>query len=60
MAITIYGDSISGNCWKVAITLRLTGRDFAWLETNVRRDATRTPAFLALNRNGKVPIAVLD
>jgi glutathione S-transferase len=60
MAITVHGDSISGNCWKVTTILRLTGRDFAWVETDVRVAATRTPAFLAMNPNGKVPIAVLD
>ena len=60
MAITVYGDSISGNCWKVTTILRLTGRDFAWVETDVRVAATRTPAFLAMNPNGKVPIAMLD
>jgi glutathione S-transferase len=60
MTITVYGDSISGNCWKVATILRLTGRAFAWVETDVRTAATRTPGFLAMNPNGKVPIAVLD
>jgi glutathione S-transferase len=60
MAITVHGDSISGNCWKVTTILRVTGRDFAWVETDVRVSGTRTPAFLAMNPNGKVPIAVLD
>ena len=60
MPISVFGDSISGNCWKVATILRLTGHAFTWVETDVRRAATRTPEFLALNANGKVPIVVLE
>ena len=60
MPIMVFGDSISGNCWKVATILRLTGRAFAWVETDVRLAATRTPEFLAMNPNGKVPIVVLE
>jgi glutathione S-transferase len=58
--ISVYGAAYSGNCWKVAAILRLTGRPFAWVETDSNAGATRTPEFLALNPNGKVPIAVLD
>jgi glutathione S-transferase len=57
--LTIYGDSISGNCLKakwVAERLRLP---FDWKETSVVAGETRTPAFLALNPWGQVPYAVL-
>ena len=56
---TLYGDSRSGNCYKVATLLRLTGRDFEWIETDVMTGATRTDEFLALNPNGKVPLLLL-
>jgi glutathione S-transferase len=56
----VYGKAASGNCWKVAQILRLTGRDFAWVETDSNAGETRTPAFLAINPNGKVPVVVLD
>ena len=58
-ALTIYGDSISGNCLKakwVAERLRIP---FDWKETSVVAGETRTPAFLALNPWGQVPFAVL-
>ncbi len=58
--IQVHGHAMSGNCWKVATILRLTGRPFAWIETDSNAGATRTAEFLALNPNGKVPIAVLD
>ncbi len=58
--ITVHGYAASGTCWKVAQILRSTGRDFAWVEVDSNAGATRTPEFLALNPNAKVPIVVLD
>jgi glutathione S-transferase len=56
----LYGMKMSGNCWKVAQILRLTGNAFEWVETDSNAGATRTPEFLAINPNGKVPAVVLD
>ncbi len=58
--ITVHGYSISGNCWKVAQILRSTGHAFAWVEVNSNAGEARTPEFLAINPNAKVPILVLD
>jgi glutathione S-transferase len=52
----LYGDRRSGNCYKAALILALTGRPFDWVETDVMQRATRTVAFLAMNPNGKVPV----
>ncbi len=60
MAIIVYGFGMSGNCWKVSTILRLTGHAFTWIETDSNAGRTRTPEFLALNPNGKVPTVVLD
>lgn len=57
---TLYGFSPSGNCHKVRLLLEQLGRPYRWIETDSSRGATRTPAFLALNPNGKVPLLVLD
>jgi len=56
---TLYGDRRSGNCYKAALILSLTGRRFDWVETDVVGGATHLPEFLALNPNGKVPLLVL-
>lgn len=56
----LYGTSMSGNCWKVAQILTLTGHDFRWVQTDSNAGTTRTAEFLALNPNGKVPVLVLD
>ncbi|MDZ4728920.1 MAG: glutathione S-transferase family protein [Xanthomonadales bacterium] len=52
----LYGDSRSGNCYKAALIMRLTGQPFEWVETDLMAQATRRKEFLALNPNGKVPL----
>lgn len=58
--IKAYGSSTSGNCWKVSTVLTLSGRPFRWIEIDSNAGQTRTPQYLALNPNGKVPIVQLD
>jgi glutathione S-transferase len=58
--ITVYGYTFSGNCWKVRQILELTGHPFRWIDTDSNAGATRTPEFLAMNPNGKVPMVELD
>ncbi len=56
----VYGYTPSGNCWKVAQILRVTGHEFRWIELNSNTGATRTPEFLAMNPVGKIPTVELD
>jgi len=56
----LYGMVMSGNCWKAAVILQLTGHAYDWHETDGNSGATRSPAFLAINPAGKVPALVLD
>ena len=62
--ITIYGYSPSGNCHKLRMLLGHLGRvaehDFRWIETDSAHGATRTPAYLAKNPNGRVPMIETD
>ncbi|RZA16511.1 MAG: glutathione S-transferase family protein [Lysobacteraceae bacterium] len=58
--ITVHGFSPSGNCHKVKLLLEQLGREYAWVETDSARGATRTPEYLARNPNGKVPMIELD
>ncbi len=60
MALTIYGDGISGNCLKVKWTAEKLGIPYVWRETNVLEGETRTTGFLALNPAGQVPIVILE
>ena len=54
--IKLFGDSRSGNCYKPAVLMRLTGQPFEWVETDVMAQQTRSPEFLQLNPNGRVPL----
>ena len=56
----IYGDSISGNCLKVKWTADLIGIGYRWIETGVLDGETRTPAYLAMNPAGQVPLLRFD
>ena len=56
----IYGDSISGNCLKTKWVADFLGRSYAWIETDIMQGESRTPAYLAMNPAGQVPLAVLD
>ena len=49
-SMTIYGDSISGNCLKVKFVADRLRIPYRWIETSVVKKETRTPEFLALKR----------
>ncbi len=57
-AMTVFGDSISGNCLKVKFVADRLGLPYDWVETSVLKKETRTPEFLALNPAGQVPLVV--
>lgn len=50
----------SGNGYKVRLLLHRLARPFRLVEHDILAGATRTPAFLALNPNGKIPLLVLE
>ncbi len=56
----IYGDSISGNCLKVKWVADFLGRSYEWIETDVLKGESRTPAYMAMNPAGQVPAVLLD
>ncbi len=58
--LTAYGMSDSGNCYKVKLALEQLGLAYRWVEVDSTRGGTRTPEYLAMNPNGKVPLLQLD
>jgi glutathione S-transferase len=58
--LRVYGTSNSGNCHKVRMTLDALARPYAWTETDSVGGGTRTPEFLAMNPNGKVPVLEIE
>jgi glutathione S-transferase len=55
-SMTIYGDSISGNCLKVKFVADRLGLPYDWVEISVLNQETRTAEFLAMNPAGQVPV----
>jgi len=58
--ITVHGFSLSGNCHKLRLLLEQLGERYRWVEVDSSQGQTRTPQFLALNPNGKVPVVEFD
>lgn len=56
----IYGDSNSGNCYKVKLLCALLDISYEWQEMNILQGDTQTAEFLSINPNGKIPAIVLD
>jgi glutathione S-transferase len=56
----VYGDTLSGNCYKVKLLASILGIDHEWVHVDILKGESRTPAFLAMNPNGRVPLLVLD
>ena len=55
--LTLYGDSISGNCMKPKWTADLLGIAYDWVEVDILQGGTRTEDFLSVNPAGQVPLA---
>ncbi len=56
----VYGSAASGNCHKVKLALDVLNIPYRWHEIDVLKGETRTPEFLRMNPNGKVPLLQID
>jgi glutathione S-transferase len=56
---TLYSMQSSGNCYKPRLLMHQLGLPFRLIDTDSMSGETRTPEFLALNPNGKVPLLML-
>ena len=57
--LKIYGDSRSGNCYKLQLLCAEMEIDYDWQEVDILAGETRTPQFLAMNGNGRIPLLAL-
>lgn len=55
--LTLYGDTVSGNCLKALWAARYCGLAFDWVDVDIMKGESRTDAFLAVNPTGQVPMA---
>lgn len=58
--IKLFGDSRSGNCYKVQLLCAELGIDYTWVEVDIIGGETRTAEFLAMNANGKIPLLAMS
>jgi glutathione S-transferase len=56
----IFGDVRSGNCLKVKYVADYLGLPYTWMHIDIMQGESRTPEFLARNRQGQVPMVELD
>ena len=57
--LKFYGDSISGNCYKLKLASAQLNIDYDWQEIDILAGESRTPEFLKMNANGRVPLMAL-
>ena len=56
----VYGDLKSGNCYKVKLLLDLLGQPHEWVHMDLLKGDHKTPAFLAKNPAGKIPLLEIE
>ncbi len=57
---TLYSMQASGNCYKLRLAMAQLGVAFRLVDVDTLKGETRTPAFLAMNANGKIPLLKLE
>jgi glutathione S-transferase len=57
--ILVYGDSISGNCYKIQLLCAQLDIPHEWSEVDILKGETRNDEFLAMNANGRIPLLSL-
>ena len=58
--LRLHDNSFSGNGYKVRLLLAQLGLPFERIDYDIDRGATRTPEFLKLNPNGRIPVLELE
>ena len=56
----LYGFYRSSCSWRVRTALKLKGIKYEYFPINIQKGESRTPEFLAINPNGKVPCLVIN
>ncbi len=55
----LYGDSRSGNCYKIQLLCAELEIEYDWHEVDILSGETRTASFLQKNANGRIPLLEL-
>ena len=58
--LRLYDNHLSGNGYKPRLLLAHLGRTYERVEVDILTGETRTPEFLVINPNGRIPVLVLE
>ena len=56
----IYGDILSGNCYKIKLLLHMLEIKHEWIHVDIMNAETHSDEFKAVNPNAKIPALVLE
>ena len=56
----LYGDSLSGNCYKIKLLAAVLEIKLDWIHIDILAGETRTPEFLKRNPTAKIPVLECD
>ena len=57
--LRIYGDSQSGNCYKIKLLLYILSIEHEWIHVDILAGETHTDEFKKMNPNSRIPVLVL-
>jgi glutathione S-transferase len=58
--LTLYDDPISGNGYKIRLLLAFLKAPYTYRPLDILKKETRTPEFLRINPNGRIPVLILE
>ena len=56
---TVFGDMLSGNCYKVKLLMQFLGFEHEWVHIDILAGETHTDEFKKMNPNTRIPVVVL-
>lgn len=60
MMYRVYGDMLSGNCYKIKLLMQILDIQHEWVHVDILAGETHVPAFLKMNTNAKIPVLEIN
>ena len=58
--LKVYGDTASGNSYKVKLLLEQLQLPYTWVAIDILKKESRTPEFLQRNPSGQIPLLEIE
>lgn len=58
--LTLFGDIVSGNCYKAYLLMNLLDMDFKWVNVDIMNGEAATDEFRQMNPNAKIPLLQIE